>query len=68
MTDKIIIHNYTKISDSIAIRYILNIIDYGKISNCKYGKTYCFLSRARDKILISCIRKNNTYTFKIFEE
>ena len=68
MKDKIIIHNYTELPDRIIIQNISNIIDYGKISNSKYGKTYCLLSKTTGGILISCDRRNNTYTFKIFKE
>lgn len=70
MNDKIIIHNYTELNDVMIMNYISTVIQFGKISKCKYGDTYCFITRFphSDKIVVSCDRKNNTYTFKIFKE
>lgn len=65
MKNKIIIHNYTELSDFVVMQHIMAIIDSGKISETKKGKQYCFATTF-DKYEVTCTMRKNTHTFKIF--
>ena len=65
LTNKIIIRNYTNLDDFKVILKIATIINEGKISETKsQGKQYCFVTSFQDSI-ITCNKKNNTYTFYV---
>lgn len=68
MNNKIIIHNYTDLSDSSVLSYISIIIEAGKVSKTSQGEQYSFITRFITGYAVSCDRKGNTYTFKIFKE
>ena len=68
LNDKIIIHNYTDLSDYDVILYIGAVIDKGKISNTNQGEQYSFIVKFKNGIIVSSGRKNNTYTFYINKE
>lgn len=63
LTDKIIIHNYSDLSDYDVMLYIASVIGKGKISQTSQGEQYCFVTTFKKGITISSGRKNNTYTF-----
>lgn len=63
LTDKIIIHNYSDLSDYDMMLYIASVIGKGKISQTSQGEQYCFVTTFKKGITISSGRKNNTYTF-----
>lgn len=73
MKNKIIIHNYTNLSDLEVLQYIEKVIKNGKISERGNGvKQYCFVTKL-NKILskkaytVTCDSRANGYTFKILE-
>lgn len=63
--DKIIIRNYTSLSDDKVILYIKSVIDHGKVSKSGGKYQYCFVTQFEDNIVVYCNRRNNTYTFYI---
>ena len=63
LKSKIIIHNYSDLSDSDAIFYVGTVINKGKISKTSQGEQYCFVSVFKNGITISSGRRNDTYTF-----
>ena len=63
LKDKIIIHNYTDLSDYDVMLYVAGVIDAGKVSKTNQGEQYCFVTTYKSGIVISSGRKNNTYTF-----
>jgi hypothetical protein len=65
LTDKIIIHNYTDLSDYDVLLYINVVINQGKISNTSQGEQYSFVTIFKNGITVCSGRKNNTYTFII---
>lgn len=65
MKDKIIIHNYTDLSDYDILLYINVVIKQGKISKTKQGEQYSFITMFKNGIVVCSGRKNNTYTFYI---
>ena len=65
MRDKIIIHNYTDLSDFEVIDYIGRVICTGKISERNGLKQYCFVTIFKDGYTVCSGRRNNTYTFII---
>lgn len=65
LTDKIIIHNYSDLSDYEVLLYIAGVVDGGKVSKTSQGEQYCFVTTYKSGITISSGRKNNTYTFYI---
>lgn len=65
LTDKIIIHNYSDLSDYDVMLYIASVIGKGKISQTSQGEQYCFVTTFKKGITISSGRKNNTYTFYV---
>lgn len=69
-SDKIIIHNYTELNDSIVLNFIHTVINNGEISYTKKnGKQYCFLTMFpySDNIIVDCTKRNNTHTFKVYK-
>ena len=63
LRDKIIIHNYSDLSDYEVMLYVASVIDQGKVSKTSKGEQYCFVTTYKSGIVISSGRKNNTYTF-----
>lgn len=68
MTNKFIIHNYTQKSDLDVMTVIFKVIEMGKISQTKKGDQYCFVTTFKSGIVVTCDLRNNTYTFKVYEE
>ena len=69
--NKWIIHNYTDISDFIIFDYIKSVVSEGRISEDKYGSTYCFATTFpfSGNVVVTCERASkNTYTFRIYKE
>lgn len=69
--NKIIIHNQTEFSDVVCLCFIQNVIGLGLISGSKEKGTeqYCYIttySYEGKKVFVSCLRKKETYTFKVF--
>ena len=67
MEDKIIIHNYTKLTDYAVLEYIQAVMLQGKISERNKVKQYCFVTTFKEGITVCSGRRNNTYTFTIEE-
>ena len=65
ITDKIIIHNYSDLSDYEVLLYIAGIVKWGKVSKTSQGEQYCPVMIYKSGITISSGRKNNTYTFYV---
>lgn len=63
LKDKIIIHNYSDLSDYDIMLYIASVISQRKISKTSQGEQYCFVTIFKHGITISSERRNNTYTF-----
>lgn len=69
MKDKIIIHNYTNLSDLEVLDYISRVVANGFLSKTnKNGKQYCFITTFKAGYVVSCDKNKNTYTFKIIKE
>ena len=68
MKDKIIIHNFTDLSDFEVLLYVGVVIERGKVSKTGEGEQYCFVTTFSGGITVYSGRKNDTYTFKIFKE
>lgn len=69
MKDKIIIHNYTNLSDLEVLDYISRVVANGFLSKTnKNGKQYCFITTFKTGYVVSCDKMRNTYTFKIIKE
>lgn len=68
LNNKLIIRNYTNLSDLETLEYITAVIREGKISTCKDGEQYCFATSFKNGICIESTRHNDTYTFYIFKK
>lgn len=68
MSSKIIIHNETNMCDGDVLHYIHAVISGGLVSETKNGKQYCFITTFKGGHIVTCSRRNNTFTFKIFCE
>lgn len=66
--NKLIIHNYTNLSDYEALEYIQLVVGKGKVSDSKYGKQYCYVTTFKNGITVQCTRRNDTYTFYLIKE
>lgn len=66
MKSKIIIHNETTLPDETVLTYIQTVVSGGLVSETKQGKQYCFVTTFKSGYVVTCVRKNNTFTFKIF--
>lgn len=65
LNDKIIIHNYTNLSDFEVLILVSEIVIDGKISQTKQGKQYCAVVTFKNGVVITSSRRNNTYTFYV---
>lgn len=67
LNDKIIIHNYTDLSDFEVLILISEVVFEGKLSETKQGKQYCFGITFENNVVVSSTRRNNTYTFYVMK-
>ena len=67
LNDKIIIHNYTNLSDFKVLKMVSDVVNEGKISKTNQGEQYCFASTFKNGVVVSSTRRNNTYTFYVVE-
>ena len=69
MKDKIIIHNYTDLSDLEVLDYIFRVVANGFLSETnKNDKQYCFTTVFETGYTVVCDKRGNTHTFKIIKE
>lgn len=69
MKNKIIIHNYTDLSDLEVLDYIIRVVANGFLSETnKNGKQYCFITTFETGYAVSCDKRGNTHTFKIIKD
>lgn len=69
MKDKIIIHNYTDLTDLDILKYITKVVEVGFLSETSAnGKQYCFITTFKSGYTVNCDKKRNTYTFKVVKE
>lgn len=66
--NKLIIHNQTTLEDSDVLCYIHTVISAGLVSETKQGKQYCFVTTFKGGYTVTCSRRKDTLTFKIFKE
>ena len=67
MTDKIIIHNYTDLSDYDVLLHVVGVVKEGKVSKTSQGEQYCFVVDFKQCYICSS-RKGNTYTFRVMKK
>jgi hypothetical protein len=70
--NKLIIRNYTDLSDSKVLSLVLGVVEEGRVSETGKGKQYCFHTTflvEGDKIEVS-VHKNSelTETFYVYKE
>lgn len=68
LNSKLIIYNHTNLSDLIAMDYVLKVIREGKVSKTSQGDQYCFATLFESGIAVETSRRNDTYTFHIFDK
>ena len=67
--NKLIIRNYTKLSDLEVLTYIITVVNEGKISETSKGPQYCFHTTFKDNIGVSVVKSGKeTETFYVFKE
>ena len=67
---KIIIHNDDEsIGDYEAISFVRAVISEGKVSKTSNGKQYCFATRFKSGVVVTCNKlREETYTFRVKRE
>lgn len=63
--NKFIIHNYTNLEDIDIFKYVIKVIDEGKVSHTSKGDQYCFATLFNTNIAVETFKRGNTYTFKV---
>ena len=67
---KIIIHNDDEsIGDYEAISFVRAVISEGKVSETSSGKQYCFATRFKSGVVVTCNKlREDTFTFRVKRE
>jgi hypothetical protein len=68
LNNKLIIRNYTNLSDLETLEYITTVIKEGKVSTSRFGDQYCFATSFNSGIVVESTRNKDTYTFYIFKK
>ena len=68
LNSKLIIRNYTNLSDLESLEYVIQVVKEGKVSYNWTGEQYCFATSFKSGITVECTRRNDTYTFYIIDK
>ena len=62
---KMIIYNFTDLSDLDVLQHVATVIHIGEISMSHNEKIYCPITTFRNGNVVYADKRKNTYTFKI---
>lgn len=65
---KMIIYNFTDLSDLEALQHVATVVHVGEISTSHDEKVYCPVTTFRNGNVVYADKRKNTYTFKIWSE
>ncbi len=69
MSKFIIYNNDDSIEDYEAVSFIRAVISEGKVSETKRGKQYCFATRFKNGVVVTCNKlREDTFTFRVKRE
>ena len=69
MSKFIIYNNDDSIGDYEAVSFIRAVIRGGKVSETSRGKQYCFATRFKSGVVVTCNKlRENTFTFRVKRE
>lgn len=69
MSKFIIYNNYDSIGDYEAVSFIRAVISEGKVSETSRGKQYCFATRFKNGVVVTCDKlREDTFTFRVKRE
>lgn len=67
--NKLIIRNYTELSDIEVLSYVISVVKEGRVSETSKGPQYCFHTTFKDNIGVSVVKSGkDTETFYVFKE
>ena len=67
--NKLIIRNYTELSDMEVLSYVISVVKEGRVSETGKGHKYCFHTTFKDNIEVSVVKSGkDTETFYVFKE
>ena len=67
--NKLIIRNYTELSDIEVLSYVISVVKEGRVSKTCKGPQYCFHTTFKDNIEVSVVKSGkDTETFYVFKE
>lgn len=66
MSKFIIYNNDESIGDYEAISFVRAVISEGKVSETSNGKQYCFATKFKSGVVVTCNKlREETYTFRV---
>lgn len=69
MSKFIIYNNDDSIGDYEAVSFIRAVISEGKVSKTSKGKQYCFATRFKSDVVVTCNKlREDTFTFRVKRE
>ena len=69
LNNKLIIRNYTELSDIEVLSYVISVVKEGRVSKTSKGPQYCFYTTFKDNIEVSVVKSGkDTETFYVFKE
>ena len=69
LNNKLIIRNYTELSDMEVLSYVISVVKEGRVSKTGKGPQYCFHTTFKDNIGVSVVKSGkDTETFYVFKE
>lgn len=69
MSKFIIYNNDDSIGDYEAVSFIRAVISEGKVSKTSKGKQYCFATRFKSGVVVTCNKlREDTFTFRVKRE
>lgn len=68
MSNKLIIHNNSILTDAEALYKVFQVIGEGLVSETSKGKQYCFATRFKDGYVVTCDKTNTGYRFRVGKE
>ena len=69
MSKFIIYNNDESIGDYEAVSFIRAVISEGKVSETSRGKQYCFATRFKSGVVVTCNKlREDTFTFRVKRE
>ena len=67
--NKLIIRNYTELSDMEVLSYVISVVKEGRVSKTGKGPQYCFHTTFKDNIEVSVVKSGkDTETFYVFKD